>query len=107
LIDTAKAVADGFPLNELSGMRYEEAHRRLTSLKGVGDKVADCVLLFGCGHWDAFPVDVWVERLMKSWFGETGTRKKLAAAARERFGEHGGILQQFLFHAVRVGEITV
>ena len=107
LIDTARRVADGFPLDKLREMPYEEAHRLLTSLKGVGDKVADCVLLFGCGHWDAFPVDVWVERLLKSWFHETGTRRHLAAIARQRFGPHGGILQQFLFHAARVGEIAV
>ena len=58
LIETARAVCEGFPLDTLRDMPYEEAHARLTSLKGVGDKVADCVPLFGCGHAEAFPVDV-------------------------------------------------
>lgn len=107
LIETASAVAAGFPLGALRRMPYGDAHALLTTLKGVGDKVADCVLLFGCGHTQAFPVDIWVERLMKSWFGEVGTRKQIAQRARERFGAHGGILQQFLFHAARIGEISV
>lgn len=107
LIRTARAVCDGFPLGALQGMPYEEAHAQLVQLPGVGDKVADCVLLFGCGHAEAFPVDVWVARLMANWFGEHGTRRQLAARARERFGPHAGILQQYLFHAARTGAIRV
>ena len=64
LIGTARAVLDGFPLWQLRDMDYFEAHRLLTGLPGVGDKVADCVLLFGCEQTSAFPVDVWVEKLL-------------------------------------------
>ena len=88
-------------------MPYEEAHARLTTLKGVGDKVADCVLLFGCGHAEAFPVDTWVAKLLHAWFGMHGSRRHLARMARERFGAHGGILQQFLFHAARTGAVKL
>lgn len=59
LVETARAVEAGFPMEELRSMPYEEAHERLITLPGVGDKVADCVQLFGCGHTQAFPVDVW------------------------------------------------
>ena len=105
---TARMVCDGFPLYQLKDMPYEEAHCRLTTLCGVGDKVADCILLFGCGHTSAFPVDVWVERLLNSWFGIVEKdRKKLRKAARELLGEHAGLLQQFLFHAARVGDIEL
>ena len=105
LIGTALAVCDGFPLNDLRDMDYEEAHELLTMLPGVGDKVADCVLLFGCGHASAFPVDVWVERLLKSWFGiECKDRTKMMRIARKQLGAHAGLLQQFLFHAARMGE---
>ena len=107
LIETARAVCEGFPLNELRDMPYEEAHARLTTLKGVGDKVADCVLLFGCGHAEAFPVDTWVAKLLHAWFGMHGSRRHLARMARERFGAHGGILQQFLFHAARTGAVKL
>ena len=108
LIGTALAVAEGFPLNDLCEMDYGEAHDLLTALPGVGDKVADCVLLFGCGHASAFPVDVWVERLLKSWFGiECKNRTEMMCEARELLGAHAGLLQQFLFHAARMGDIEL
>ena len=103
LIGTARRVCDGFPLEALRGMPYEEAHARLTTLPGVGDKVADCVLLFGCGQTEAFPVDVWVDRLLTDWFGmRRGSRAAMAREARAMLGVHAGLLQQFLFHAIRV-----
>ena len=108
LIGTARAVLDGFPLWQLKDMDYFMAHRLLTSLPGVGDKVADCVLLFGCEQTSAFPVDVWVEKLLKSWFGVCGrSRKKLMLRSRELLGPNAGLLQQFLFHAARMGDIEL
>lgn len=108
LIKTAQMVCDGFPLETIRDMPYAEAHRTLVSLPGVGDKVADCVLLFGCGHTSAFPVDVWVERLLKSWFGvEEKSRVKMLLKARNLLGEHAGLLQQFLFHAARTGAMSL
>lgn len=105
LIRTAEMVRDGFPLDELPLMTYSDAHQKLLELMGVGDKVADCVQLFGCGHADAFPVDVWVERLMRTWFPEMNSlnKPKLQRASRELFGDNAGIAQQFLFHCARCG----
>lgn len=104
LIGTARAVAGGFPLDALRGMDVEDAHRMLVQLPGVGDKVADCALLFGCRHAEAFPVDVWVRRLMAGWFGiESARRGEVAARARAMFGPEAGLVQQFLFHAARMG----
>lgn len=108
LIQTARAVADGFPLEDLRRMAYPEAHRLLTTLAGVGDKVADCVLLFGCGQSSAFPVDVWVERLLDKWFHiPCGNRRQMMCAARALLGAHAGLVQQFLFHAARMGDIEL
>ncbi len=108
LIETARMVAEGFPLNDLQRMDYEDAHEALIQLKGVGDKVADCVLLFGCRQASAFPVDTWVAKLLKCWFGiEEKGRKKLLAQSRNLLGEHAGLLQQFLFHAARTGGIDL
>ena len=108
LIGTARRVVEGFPLDRLREMPYEEAHRQLTSLPGVGDKVADCVLLFGCEHASAFPVDVWVARLLKDWFGvQCGSRAAMARQARALLGENAGLMQQFLFHAARTGAIDL
>ena len=108
LIETARRVLEGFPLDALRDMPLGEAHRLLTTLPGVGDKVADCVLLFGCGHAGAFPVDVWVDRLLRDWFGiACKSRVALAREARARLGEHAGIMQQFLFHAARTGAMAL
>ncbi len=108
LIRTAKMVAEGFPLYGLHAMDYYEAHAKLTELAGVGDKVADCILLFGCRHASAFPVDTWVEKLLKSWFGvEVRGRKKMLLESRALLGEHAGLQQQFLFHAARTGGIEL
>lgn len=108
LIGAARRVCEGFPLEGLCDLPYDAAHRALTSLPGVGDKVADCVLLFGCGHASAFPVDVWVARLLREWFGLSGqSRAKLGREARERLGGHAGLMQQFVFHAARVGAMAL
>lgn len=104
LADTARRVAEGFDLQALSGMEYETALKRLMELKGVGEKVADCVLLFGAGHGDAFPVDVWVERMMRAWFTpEVSGRHRIKLAGRALFGAQAGIIQQYLFHCARMG----
>ena len=106
LINTARAVDQGFDLEALRNLPYEQAHARLLQLSGVGDQVADCVLLFSCGHHSAFPVDVWVDRLMRCWFEPlrpAKNRKALAQQARAMLGDEAGLLQQYLFHCARCG----
>ncbi len=104
LVKTAQMVRDGFNLERLQQMDYEEALKELVKLAGVGEKVADCVLLFGCRHADAFPVDVWVERMMRAWFApDAKNKKQIKQTGREMFGKDAGIIQQHLFHCVRVG----
>ena len=72
---------------------YEEADSLLRSVKGVGPKVSACALLFGFGHLDAFPVDVWIKRVIEKRF-ENGLDHTL-------FGEYAGIAQQYLFYYER------
>ncbi len=100
IIGTARRIADGFPLDDLARRPYAEAKKTLKELPGVGDKVADCVLLFGLHHAEAFPVDVWIERCLPR-YGITGNREEMAEKARKRFGKQAGILQQFMFHDIR------
>lgn len=108
IVETAKVVAGGFPLDDMRGLDYETAHKQLLTLMGVGDKVADCIQLFGCGHTEAFPVDVWVARMVKVVFGMKGdNRRQLGRDARKMLGKNAGILQQFLFHASRTGALEV
>ncbi len=107
LIETAKMIDAGFPLEDLRFVPYEECRKRLMELSGVGGKVADCISLFGLGHACAFPVDVWVKRLMESWFQVSGTPEHVRKEAIRIFGENCGLYQQSLFHAARTGLIEV
>lgn len=107
LIETAKMIADGFPLEGLKNVPYDECRKKLMELQGVGGKVADCVALFGLGHACAFPVDVWVKRLMEKWFQVSGTPDFVRKEAIRIWGENAGLYQQSLFHAARTGLIEV
>lgn len=101
---TARRVADGeLGLNDLGAVPFDRAREALLDLPGVGDKVADCVLLFGLGHREAFPVDVWVKRAMESLYfgGRHRTPRDIRSFARERFGALAGLAQQHLFYFAR------
>jgi len=91
--------------NELRKMTYSEAHRTLKSLHGVGDKVADCVCLFSLDFLEAFPIDVWIERVIQEHydiFTETGKGyARKSAAARKYFGRYGGYAQEYLYNYSR------
>ena len=77
---------------------YPEAKTRLCTLPGVGEKVADCVLLFGAGRMDAFPVDVWILKTMERRYGLTGWKPaQIAQFGRAHFGPLAGLAQQYLF----------
>ncbi len=100
----ARLVADGgIDLAAVTAMPYPDARAALLSLPGVGDKVAECVLLFAFRHYQAFPVDVWVQRAVERWYfgGRTATPRDIRAWARDRFGPLTGYAQQHLFAGVR------
>lgn len=87
-------------------LSYDEAKEKLLAIKGVGDKVANCVLLFGLGYTSAFPVDVWIKRIMEHLYFKKDTQKdKILRFAEERFGKYGGYAQQYLFYFARDGKI--
>jgi len=102
--DTAqKITSKKFDLDGIGDLNYDVAKRRLISLKGVGEKVADCVLLFSFKKYEAFPVDVWIKRgIEKLYFGgERLASKKAADFARGRFGPYAGYAQEYLYHYLR------
>lgn len=93
ILDAARRVAGGdVSLEEVARMPLDEARRELMRIRGVGPKVAECVLLYGMGRLEAFPMDVWMKRAMARLFPGSGP---------ERFGPYAGIAQQFIFHYCR------
>ena len=85
-------------LEETAALPYAEAKARLVGLPGVGEKIADCVLLFGAGRLEAFPVDVWILRVMAQRYGLEGWRPaQIAHFGRVHFGPLAGLAQQYLF----------
>ncbi|MGD9897236.1 MAG: DNA glycosylase [Candidatus Methylacidiphilaceae bacterium] len=98
---TASLLANdpGF-FSRLRTLSTPEARVRLCELPGVGGKIADCVLLFGLGRYDAFPIDVWMERLLRSLYFPQQRRipaRELAEFASAYFGRYGGYAQQLLY----------
>ena len=77
---------------------YPEAKARLLELPGVGEKIADCVLLFGAGRLEAFPVDTWIIKAMERRYGLAGwSAAQIAHFGRVHFGPQAGLAQQYLF----------
>jgi N-glycosylase/DNA lyase len=117
--ETAKKIHDeNINLNGLKALPYLEARKLLVDLPGVGLKVADCVLLFSLEKMEAFPVDVWVKRVIlnhyQNHFPEptvikllshdsltNGEYQKLNAFGRSYFGQYAGYAQEYLYHFER------
>ncbi len=84
----------------------KEARARLLELPGVGRKIADCVLLFGAGRLEAFPIDTWVEKILTRAYQLQGWKlSQLQEFSRIHFGTTAGYAQQYLFAAARAGYI--
>jgi N-glycosylase/DNA lyase len=105
LLSTARRVASGeADLEEWAGLCDTELIERLCELPGVGAKVANCVMLFAYERLRAFPIDVWIERVLRERYfarKRKPTAAKLQAFTAHYFGEHGGYAQQYLFHHAR------
>ena len=120
VLDTAKKIhAETVNLSELEKLDYETAKNELLRLAGVGDKVADCVLLFSLNKLEAFPVDVWIKKTIlehyDSFFDDSFAQKtqqkrsmtpreygRISSFAREYFGDYAGYAQQYLYHFERI-----
>lgn len=88
-------------LEEIEKMNYKDAKKELMKIQGVGEKVADCILLFSMRKREAFPVDTWIKKVMSQLYNESKDIKKISAFAESKFGEYGGIAQQYLFYYMR------
>jgi N-glycosylase/DNA lyase len=103
IIQTAKIINEEFDLGEISKMNYDQAFKKILELPGVGPKVADCILLYGFGKLEAFPVDVWIKRIMEHFYfsGEERKAHEIRDYGMERFGNFAGYVQLYLFHFAR------
>lgn len=99
ILDAAKKVASGeIDLEKISKLKSDEARAELIKIYGVGEKVADCVLLFGMGHVGVLPKDVWIKRVLLNLFD----------GALPDFAEpYAGIAQQYLFHYARMTKLEI
>ncbi|MGY5870626.1 MAG: DNA glycosylase [Candidatus Thorarchaeota archaeon] len=90
---------------QLRNMEYHEAHETLKTLHGVGDKVADCVCLFSLGFLEAFPIDVWIEKVIQDHYPifvkDGASYKKKSTVARKYFGQYAGYAQEYLYYFSR------
>ena len=90
IIDAAQKISTGYvDIEKIKNLPFDEAKSELLKIKGVGEKVAQCALLYGFGRYEAFPVDVWVKRILAELYHD---------GFPEEYRETQGIAQQYLFH---------
>lgn len=99
LAETAKTLRD-IDVEALKSLDTESLRCELNKLKGVGRKVADCILLFGFHRTDVFPVDTWIKKVFAKSYGNLSA-ESLSKVLVETYGEYSGYVQQYLFYYAR------
>lgn len=99
VLEAARLVVnEEIDLNQLRRLDYSAAKEKLKAIKGVGDKIADCILLFSCDKLEAFPVDRHVKRYMQQvYFKRCASNEAIRGFARNYFGEYCGYAQQYIY----------
>ena len=99
IMDAVSKVGSGEITSEiLDSLPTDKAREKLMTIRGVGEKVANCILLYSLGRREAFPVDVWMKRIMESlYFHEDTDKKVIEAFACDKFRKYAGYAQQYLF----------
>jgi N-glycosylase/DNA lyase len=94
----ARMMNDGeVDLEAIGKLPYQECIKKLKSLPGIGDKVADCIALFSMDHMEAFPVDVRIQKSMDRLWGITGSYQKVSRDSRLFFGDNAGYAQECIY----------
>lgn len=100
LFDASQRLANGVINQKMfSKLTEEEALQVLLEIKGVGEKVANCVMLFALGYREVFPIDVWIKRIMETLYfeGKDTPKNTIQEFAKDIYGKYGGYAQQYLF----------
>ena len=92
-------------LEEWRELPTKTLRNKLIALAGVGPKVADCILLFGYGKKDVFPVDTWIHQMYNKFFEPLENREQIRDNLVNKFGELSGYAQQYLFYSMREKEV--
>ncbi|MGR3180031.1 MAG: DNA-3-methyladenine glycosylase family protein [Candidatus Anammoxibacter sp.] len=102
VLEASATIKDGY-LDSLRALPYEQAKDALKEIKGVADKVADCVLLFSLDFMEAFPVDTWISKIMQELYFKNNEvpNKEIRRFADDYFGPYAGYAQQYLFMYAR------
>ena len=82
-------------------MKTDEAIESLVKIKGIGVKVASCILMFAYGRFDTFPVDTWVRHYVSDNFDIKDNIKDISKYMKEEFGEYSGLAIQYFYHLAR------
>jgi N-glycosylase/DNA lyase len=98
---TAKMLFNDFDLEQLKSMDTASARKKLTELKGVGAKVADCILLFGLSRYDVFPVDIWIKKVYHKYYECGLPHSQIADFFVNKFQNLSGFAQQYLYYYLR------
>ena len=104
IVIASKMVQKGIiNFDELKEKSIDDIRKTLLEVPGIGEKVFQCILLFGLGRTDSFPVDVWVKRVMEELYygGEERNKKLIQEDGLRRFGDLSGYAQQYLFYYMR------
>ena len=88
-------------LKDINTLNTEDAIKELMKVKGIGLKVASCILLFGYKRLDTYPIDTWVKHSMKELYGIKEDQKTIERFTREKYKEYSGLAIQYLFHSKR------
>ncbi len=109
ILNAAKLFDSGkMDIDALKAMSSKDAKSTLMSFKGIGNKVSDCIMLFGLGHTDSFPVDVWIKRIMEyCYFDGEQPIKTISDFAYDKFSPLCGYAQQYLFFYARENKIGI
>ena len=100
IYDAAQKIVSGkIDLNIIYDQSTNEAIKYLCNIKGIGPKVAACALLFGFEKYDAFPVDVWIKKVISKYF----ITEDAPNFDSDSLGKYAGVAQQFLFYYERYG----
>ncbi len=112
VLDTSRIIASGeIDFDELKKVNYQEAKELLLKLPGIGNKVADCIMLFSLEKLDAFPLDTWMLKILQKYYSDCfDVDEKNASKSRyentrqnvlNHFGKYAGYSQQFLYKMER------